>query len=194
MDRKVRKVKKKWFFIAGIVAVISIKLVIDAGSKHERVDNQHVSTSSVVETQKERPYVPKKSSELFMEAKETLEQKDNVSTDEEKNLVVESLAKGMEYLASVNDPSLVQLSYDSQLSITSKYTAQALVMMLLAGYKYDASSVEVFESENDNVYQFIFQLVKSETDKLSITGNYVTGTHQIEIVNIYGNPTGVANK
>lgn len=71
--------------------------------------------------------------------------------------------------------------------------AQTIITMLLAGYSYDESSLVVNLSDSDNVYQFTVSLSKSDTDKLTLVGNYVLKTTQIELSSLHGSPTGIAN-
>ncbi|WP_242258274.1 hypothetical protein [Streptococcus thoraltensis] len=64
-----------------------------------------------------------------------------------------------------------------------------LASMLMTGYQYDSDSLEVFESHADNVYQMVFTVSKTETDRLSFAGNYVPATHQIELTSMKGTLT-----
>ena len=131
------------------------------------------------------------SKEAQAEAKETLEQATSPLGETEKNLVKPSLELAFVELAKINDQSMVQVTYDNHLSITSLAMAQTMVTLLQAGYQLDIASLEVYQSYNDNVYQFIVNLVKEGASDLSLAGNYVLGTQQIEIANVHGTPTGV---
>ncbi len=63
--------------------------------------------------------------------------------------------------------------------------------MLMAGYHFDLESLQVYESDASNVYQFIIKLVTDKGDKLSLAGNYVLGTEQFEIASVHGTPVNV---
>ena len=93
-----------------------------------------------------------------------------------------------EYFQTTND-------YDNELSDSVAITINENGMvglsasMLMTGYQYDNDSLEVFKSHADNVYQIVFTVSKSETDRLSFAGNYVPATHQIELTSMKGTPT-----
>lgn len=125
------------------------------------------------------------------EATNTLERADKSLSDGESQQVKESLVVAFDYLNSVNQHSDVQMSYQYKLSITNLSMGQTMVTMLEAGYQLDLSTVKVYESDNENVYQFTVDLIKEGSDNLSIAGNYVTGTQQLELASLHGIPTGI---
>lgn len=125
------------------------------------------------------------------EATNTLERADKPLSDGESQQIKESLVVAFDYLNSVNQQSDVEMSYQYKLSITNPSMGQTMVTMLEAGYQLDLSTVKVYESDNDNVYQFTVDLIKDGSDNLSIAGNYVTGTQQLELASLHGIPTGI---
>lgn len=126
------------------------------------------------------------------EAKGSLEKVDKqVVSKQALSAVSESVKLGLDALKAVDDQSKVQLTYENRLSITNPARAQTLVTMFLAGYTYDAQTLEVYKSNETNVYQFVFSLKKAGAEDISFSGNYVKGTKQIEVVNMYGIPAGV---
>lgn len=123
-----------------------------------------------------------------------LEKKDKELTGSEVDSVKESLNQALTYIQNQENQSDIEVNYDNRLSITRLSMAQTIKVMMGAGYSYDESSVKVYESKSDNVYQFIFNLKKeSDNTELSYVGNYVVGTKQLEIVNMFGVPTDVFN-
>ncbi|MEX2803863.1 hypothetical protein AB3329_01915 [Streptococcus sp. H31] len=125
------------------------------------------------------------------EAEETLERNDSLLGDKETAAVAASLHTAFDYLRTVKKQSEVAVTYQDKLAITKRSMAQTVVAMFLAGYTVDWDTVMVYASDNDNVYQFTVDLVKSGSDNLSLVGNYVTGTEQLEITSLHGIPTGI---
>lgn len=113
---------------------------------------------------------------------------------ERETLIKESLNVAMTYLMGQSNVKTVEVSYSNRLSLTQPLFAQTLVSLMLAGYRYDEDSVLVYQSNAENVYQFILDLVKEGEEIVSVAGNYVVGTSQIELVNFYGLPKHVENQ
>ena len=125
------------------------------------------------------------------EAAETLEKADEPLGEEETQKVNASLTVAFDYLTQVNNQSDVQVTYKDKLSITSQAMAQTVVTMLKAGYQLDITTLKVYASDSENVYQFTVDLTKDGAENLSLAGNYVTGTQQLEIASLHGIPTGI---
>lgn len=139
----------------------------------------------LVLTQKDIPS-PKKTQKE--QAISSLENPSQALSGKEKALVQESLTVAMAYLQGQTDIKSVEATYDNRLSLTHPVAVKTLAGLFLGGYRYDSTSLTVHKSDSDNVYQFTFDVIKENEKTISISGNYVTGTSQLELVNFYGLP------
>lgn len=128
------------------------------------------------------------------ESRKTLETDKKVSNGDQIDSLKKSLLSAFNYLSSVDSYEKIENkdSYN-HLQISSKTMLSTLYRMMKAGYSYDETTVEVYESDSDNVIQFVFEMKKEGEEPISFAGNYVIGTEQIEIANMHGNPTGLAS-
>lgn len=183
--------KKRKILLIGLVVLAIVFVLRMLTINHEkRLESHQDKIAKVTKTTTEE--VTEKSGlvDSVDEAKGSLETNKEVSVQKVQE-VLASLEKAFGALKTVQDQSDIQLTYDNHLSITSSAMAQTLVTMFLAGYDYDATSLSVYQSYKDNVYQFVISLRKSGSESLSVTGNYVIETEQIEFVHLYGTPSGV---
>lgn len=185
--------KKK--VIIGLLVLLVGLIILSVRSCHRNEQSRSPSESTDTVTQQS---TKKKSSTSQSEtvsaqdeATETLEKADEPLDDEAIQNVTASLTVAFDYLTQVNNQSDVQVTYKDKLSVTSQAMAQTVVTMLKAGYQLDISTLKVYASDSENVYQFTVDLTKDGVDNLSLAGNYVTGTQQLEIASLYGIPTGI---
>ncbi|MFS1664108.1 hypothetical protein [Streptococcus sp. zg-JUN1979] len=182
--------KKKWFIILGFIVLILLIFRLWYFPKHHK-------TSNSIENQTEQ--TNKSSSQSMTVEEKVIEQAQNalestkIVDDEAYGRVQQTIDGIMIYLNSIDDVSNVEVNYANHLSITYKVDAETVVSMLKIGYVYDKESLEVYESNSSNVYQFTL-LLKRDNEVLSLTGNYVVGTEQVELAGLHGSPTGIANE
>lgn len=185
--------KKK--VIIGLLVLLVGLIILSVRSCHRNEQSRSPSESTDTVTQRS---TKKKSSTSQSEtvsaqdeATETLEKADEPLDDEAIQNVTASLTVAFDYLIQVNNQSDVQVTYKDKLSVTSQAMAQTVVTMLKAGYQLDISTLKVYASDSENVYQFTVDLTKDGVENLSLAGNYVTGTQQLEIASLHGIPTGI---
>ena len=187
--------KKK--IVIGLLILLVSLLVLSIRSCHRNSKGNQTSITSTATYQSSRQTSKTSStSELEVisaqdEATETLERPDEPLEEEETNQVKTSLTTAFAYLTQVTNQSDVRVTYRDKLSVTSLAMAQTVVTMLKAGYQLDNTTLKVYSSDSDNVYQFTVDLIKESSDNLSLAGNYVTGTQQLEIGSLHGIPTGI---
>lgn len=174
-----------------VLALLGISVVKSCSRKravpHHQDQSEMTKAISQSSSSKEQEI-----SKAQTEAKNTLEQPERLLGDIETNQVKDSLQIAFDYLQTVTDESAVTISYQNHLSITNVAMAQTVVRMLsTAHYTVDLSTLQVYGSDSDNVYQFTVDLTKPNTDNLSLAGNYVTGTQQLELGSLHGTPTGL---
>lgn len=185
--------KKK--VVIGLLVLLVGLIILSVRSCHRNEQSRSPSSSTDTVTQQS---TKKKSSTSQSEtisaqdeATETLEKADEPLGEEETQRVNASLTVAFDYLTQVNNQSDVQVTYKDKLSVTSQSMAQTVVTMLKAGYQLDSSTLKVYASDSENVYQFTVDLTKDGTENLVLAGNYVTGTEQLEIASLHGIPTGI---
>lgn len=185
--------KKK--VIIGLLVLLVGLIILSVRSCHRNEQSRSPSKSTdTVTKQSTKKKSSTSQSETVSaqdEATETLEKADEPLDDEAIQNVTASLTVAFDYLTQVNNQSDVQVSYKDKLSVTSQAMAQTVVTMLKAGYQLDISTLKVYASDSENVYQFTVDLTKDGVDNLSLAGNYVTGTQQLEIASLHGIPTGI---
>lgn len=171
-----------------VMLVLMVFIVYKVVQKDDQVvkkTSDHAKVERVEPKHKVKSYDPKK------EAKSTLEASDCHVSDKDKERVKSSLSVPIDYLVNTKTQSEVKVDYQNKLSITDPTVAQTVKTMLMAGYHFDLESLQVYESDASNVYQFTINLVTDKGDKLSLAGNYVLGTEQFEIASVHGTPVNV---
>ena len=205
-DKRRRRQKRLLLLTYSVIGLLFIGILaffaFTLYSSHETSTTPSSSSSSSKTTHRSSTSVSSSSTssssseaEEVTEAKNTLERQYSVLSDDETKDVKSSLSTAMEYLDSIkDDSSSMNLTIDNYLSITDKTSAQTILTMLHASYVFDADSVQVFKSNSEGVYQFVFEMKKaSDNTEIAVTGNYVVNTKQIELVNVFGVPTGIMN-
>lgn len=173
-------------------------------TKPKTVHIDNVENGSVSQTVKSS-----RQSHLDKKSLKTLEQPNKQVSSNNREEVSQAIVIAMSYIEDlsshiavlgqeesdtlVNDDALKELgslqgTFDNHLSLTSLSMLQTLVTMYSVNYAYDEDSLQVFESDSDNVYQFIFTLTREDSASLNFVGNYVVGTGQLEITSMQGEP------
>lgn len=173
-------------------------------TKPKTVHIDNVENRSVSQTVKSS-----RQSHLDKKSLKTLEQPNKQVSSNNREEVSQAIVRAMSYIEDlsshiailgqeesdtlVNDDALKELgslqgTFDNHLSLTSLSMLQTLVTMYSVNYAYDEDSLQVFESDSDNVYQFIFTLTREDSASLNFVGNYVVGTGQLEITSMQGEP------
>ncbi|MSU87121.1 hypothetical protein EA438_05685 [Streptococcus dysgalactiae subsp. dysgalactiae] len=132
-----------------------------------------------------------KSKSADIEAKETLEKSDQKVSPQVTEKIKNNIQTPISVFEVAKNQDDIVLSYDNKLSITSLTVAQTIKTMLLAGYHFEADSLNVYKSDETNVYQFTIDIQTDKKDRLTLTGNYVIATNQFEFVSVHGTPVNV---
>lgn len=182
--------------VIGLLVLLVGLIILSVRSCHRNEQSRSPSsnTTDTVTQQSTKKKSSTSESEVLSaqdEATQTLEKADEPLGEEETQRVNASLTIAFDYLTQVNSQSDVQVTYKDKLSVTSQAMAQTVVTMLKAGYQLDISTLKVYASDSENVYQFTVDLTKDGAENLSLAGNYVTGTQQLEIASLHGIPTGI---
>lgn len=183
------------FILLFIVVVSSITAVflIDSSPKQKQVYNlkkseQRQYSESTVSSSKELP----KDATPQEQAQATLET-EKIVTDSGK---IDSFKKDLETaLNFIKDTkgTDIEPDYAHNLSLNTPSTLRTFKAMFDNGYSVDPNTIKVYESYNDNVVQYTFDLKKDGGNTVTIAGNYAVNTKQVELVQIKGVPTGLAN-
>ncbi|BAK27076.1 hypothetical protein [Streptococcus gallolyticus] len=184
--------KKK--VVIGLLVLLVGLIILSVRSCHRNEQSRSSSNTDTVTQQSTKKKSSTSESEVLSaqdEATQTLEKSDEPLGEEETQKVNASLTVAFDYLIQVNNQSDVQVTYKDKLSVTSQAMAQTIVTMLKAGYHLDITTLKVYASDSENVYQFTVDLTKDGAENLSLAGNYVTGTQQLEIASLHGIPTGI---
>ncbi|HEN0407610.1 TPA: hypothetical protein U5Y67_000101 [Streptococcus agalactiae] len=178
--------RKKIILVLMLISMAFIVYkVIQRDDSNKENKNHSVKVERVEPKHKVKAYDPTK------EAESTLEASDRQVSDNEREKLKKSLSVSIDYLVKIPTQSDIKGDYQKKLSITNPTVAQTVKTMLMAGYHFDLESLQVYESDASNVYQFTINLVTDKRDKLSLAGNYVLGTDQFEIASVHGTPVNV---
>ena len=179
-----------------IITIVVIILALVCGGTYYYINQNNVSNPQVelekstgTKVKKTKKKVQKKQNAIS-ESKNTLETQ-ILASDEQKNLVKGAMSKAIETLNKSKIAEPVKNDYNSHLQNTNQDMLSVIVLMINAGYKYDESTLEVYESDSDNVSQFVFEMKKDGVAPIAFACNYVQGTEQIEIANQHGQPVGL---
>lgn len=124
-------------------------------------------------------------------AKQRLEMPDKTVSDKDREVVATAIQKMVDYVKNAKEPN-PKPTYESQTQISSPSMLGTLRTAQLAGYTFDKASVKAYKSKADNVIQYTFAMKKANESDLVYTGNYVTGTGQMELANFVGQIQGAA--
>lgn len=122
------------------------------------------------------------------QARETLEsdvRKTGDSAEKPKTAIIEAL----KYISDNKSSDFIRGSYSAHLQLTSDDMIRFITTQFLAGYELKEDSIEIYDSNADNVAQFVFEIETDSGETLAFAGNYVTGTTQLEIANFHGEPS-----
>lgn len=173
--------KKKLLIVVG--AVLGVFLIgfmfytMNKGNNHPQFQLEDGKTGTLkseakTSSEKKLPSDPEEA------AKATLEQSDK----EIKSYKDEIKEKLKVMISNVGSGDLkAQPPYQ----ITERGILTSLSNALVGGYTFDENSLSVYNSDSKNVKQFTFNMV-SEGTYVSFTGNYVTGTGQIQLATMQG--------
>lgn len=180
-----------WTAIFGVVFLgfIIFRLffqVEKVSTKPEQTTEYHYTSSSHSSQSVEE--------KVLEEARATLEKPETSANSKVTKALQSDLNEVVTYLEGFKkEKSLrgIYPTYDHHLSLTNQEMLRTFATMIIVNYVYDQKSLQVYQSDAENVYQFTFKLSRGESDTLAFVGNYVPSTHQIEIVNMKGQPKSV---
>lgn len=172
-----------------IIIMAFISVMIYQLYHHKDIQKRPRDDVVVRRIKKQKKIISKR--DVTKEATKTLERSDLKVSQKALDRVKKDIMIPLNYLVDIKSQSDIEVSYDNKLSITSQTVAETLKTMLLAGYHFELESLNVYESDSDNVYQFTILMTTDENEELSIVGNYVLGTGQFEFVSVHGTPVNV---
>lgn len=178
------KNKKKIIAIGigtGVLGVALLLFLFSSKEKQKDIVLENPSGTIVTEenNEDETTRFEYKSDDSNGMAKETLETNVLIKDDKEVKEQVELALKNL-YSAEGTTPA-------NNYGITTEKMIESLKMAKNFSYDYDMSTFQAFESDSENVIQFIVDMVRtSDGETVTMTGNYVTGTKQVQFSTIQG--------
>ncbi|MCC9815505.1 hypothetical protein LZU41_09515, partial [Streptococcus agalactiae] len=142
------KRRKIVLFLMVLVMAFIVYKVIQKDNPVIKTSGNHTKVERVEPKHKVKSYDSTK------ETKSTLEASDRQVSDKEKEKVKRSITVPIDYLVKIPTQSDIKGDYQNKLSITNPTVAQTVKTMLMAGYHFDLESLQVYESDASNVYQF----------------------------------------
>ncbi len=144
--------------------------------------NDSSSTTSAVETPDEKNY---------RKAKLKLERPYTAAPEGIKQVVVESFRIALASIHQVGNLSEVKSTYENHLSMTQEAMTQTFAMALLINnYTYQETKLEVTQSDNEDVVQFLVTLTKNGEENCYFVGNFNTSVQQIQLKAYIGGNIG----
>ncbi|WP_449456921.1 hypothetical protein [Streptococcus suis] len=169
-------------------AVFGIYNNLTRTSKEQKHSTEQTSSSSsevaeiIPETTDEKNY---------RTAKLKLEHPYTEATEEQKAQVAQAFEEAVAYINQTQKVAEVKGTIENHLSMSQEGMNQTLAMALLVnGYTYQSSELEVTPSNNDDVVQFLLVLKKEGEDNCYFIGNFNTTVHQIQLKSYIGGNIG----
>lgn len=175
-----------------ILSMCSVVIYIISTNNQSHQSNGEVSQEKMVKSKN----VPKEHYITKEEVLNTLESKQTVS-NEATNKLESAIKDALNYLKTVDYPSNLKREELSMFQLTADDALYELYSSAITHYQFE--NLEVYQSDSDNVYQFLLVLRMSEEEKEELeknitsneeymyyTGNFVPNTGQIELVKMHG--------
>ncbi|MGV3007093.1 hypothetical protein [Streptococcus pluranimalium] len=175
-----------------ILSMCSVVIYIISTNNQSHQSKGEVSQEKMVKSKN----VPKEHYITKEEVLNTLESKQTVS-NEATNKLESAIKDALNYLKTVDYPSNLKREELSMFQLTADDALYELYSSAITHYQFE--NLEVYQSDSDNVYQFLLVLRMSEEEKEELeknitsneeymyyTGNFVPNTGQIELVKMHG--------
>ena len=157
-------------------------------SKEQKHSTEQTSSSSsevaeiIPETTDEKNY---------RTAKLKLEHPYTEATEEQKEQVAQAFEEAVAYINQTQKVAEVKGTIENHFSMSQEGMSQTLAMALLVnGYTYQSSELEVTPANNDDVVQFLLVLKKEGEDNCYFIGNFNTTIRQIQLKAYIGGNIG----
>lgn len=169
-------------------AVFGIYNNLARTSKEQNPSTEQTSSSSSEVAE----IIPESTDEKnYRTAKLKLEHPYTEATEEQKAQVAQAFEEAVAYINQTQKVAEVKGTIENRLSMSQEGMSQTLAMALLVnGYTYQSSELEVTPSNNDDVVQFLLVLKKEGEDNCYFIGNFNTTVHQIQLKSYIGGDIG----
>lgn len=157
-------------------------------SKEQTPSTEQTSSSSSEVTE----IIPETTDEKnYRTAKLKLEHPYTEATEEQKAQVAQAFEEAVAYINQTQKVAEVKGTIENHLSMSQEGMSQTLAMALLVnGYSYQSSELEVTPANNDDVVQFLLVLKKEGEDNCYFIGNFNTTVRQIQLKAYIGGNIG----
>lgn len=169
-------------------AVFGIYNNLARTSKEQKHSTEQTSSSSSEVAE----IIPESTDEKnYRTAKLKLEHPYTEATEEQKAQVAQAFEEAVAYINQTQKVAEVKGTIENHLSMSQEGMSQTLAMALLVnGYTYQSSELEVTPSNNDDVVQFLLILKKEGEDNCYFIGNFNVTVRQIQIKAYIGGNIG----
>lgn len=120
--------------------------------------------------------------------KEVLEQPDKPLSEEQASTARQKIQATLEEVVQYPDttqPSLVGLTNTDSSFLQSFYTGMS------TGYTLDYSTISVFRSDTDGIFQYTVRMLKEGSDDVILSGYYSVASGSVSMTNVSGSFTGI---
>ncbi|MBO4108801.1 hypothetical protein J5583_01180 [Streptococcus suis] len=169
-------------------AVFGIYNNLARTSKEQKPSTEQTSSSSSEVAE----IIPESTDEKnYRTAKLKLEYPYTEATEEQKAQVAQAFEEAVVYINQTQKVAEVKGTIENHLSMSQEGMNQTLAMALLVnGYTYQSSELEVTPANNDDVVQFLLVLKKEGEDNCYFIGNFNTTVRQIQLKAYIGGDIG----
>lgn len=192
----------KWMKVNMIMAIATIILLAFAGfgiisrykQHYHTEDSKTVQVEKKTETNDSTLVKEETSNEKnYRTAKLKLEHPYTESSEEQKQQVFKAFEEAISDIKKAGHLSKINGTLENHLSMSQAGMVQTFAMVLLENnYEYQPSKLEVTQSENDDVVQFLIILTKNGEDNCYFVGNFNTTVNQIQLKSYVGGNIGGA--
>ena len=188
-----------WIKANFIMVFVVILLVVLAGfgifSKYNESVHKSPQTQQVPNNPNKEDTNPAKEETTdeknYRTAKLKLEHPYSGSSTEKKQQVLNAFVEAINDIKKTGHLSNVKATLENHLSMSQSAMVQTFAMVILVnGYEYQSSKLEVMPSENEDVVQFLIVLTKNGEDNCYFVGNFNTTVNQIQLKAYVGGNIG----
>ena len=178
-----------FILLVGLLILAGVQVVTFLNKDRTPKTEQVVKESSTSESSSvEEETMDQKN---YRRIKLKLEHGYTAASDEQKQQVAEALTKAIEYIQKTENFSDIKGSYENHMMMTDPAMVSTFAMPLKFNqYQYDSSKLEVLQSDNEDVVQFLLVYSKNGADNCFFIGNFNTTVQQLQITNYQGGTIG----
>ncbi|WP_373756968.1 hypothetical protein [Streptococcus ferus] len=192
--------RKKKKLLISLLAVVTVGIVclLVYGLTRPKEDKQktspQVSKTSKAEDGSDTTKETKELTENdinYKKIQSTLENPNNPASKSMKQEVLKAITNAQNYCQKIEFAGKAEGNVSNSMAMTQNPMVQTFAMVIkINKYSFDSSQLEVYESNSDDVVQFICVMTKAGSDNNYWVGNYNIDAKQLQLSSYQGGDIG----